>query len=84
MSSVAVHNNLSHFIDAVLAGDRQAIAQTAEQVLKRAEDSSELLGQIGLIAMDGDSEGHTVLTLGAASALCRKLIALRHAFGDDP
>jgi len=83
MSSVAVHNNLSTFIDAVVAGDSQALTRTARDVLARAEDSSELIGQIGLLAMRGDSDGHAVLTLGAASALCRWLIALRHALGDE-
>lgn len=83
MSSVAVRNNLSTFIDAVVAGDSQAIASTARKVISRAEDAAELIGQIGLIAMRGDSEGHAVLTLGAASVLCRWLIALRYVLGED-
>jgi hypothetical protein len=83
MSSVAVHNNLSSFIDAVVAGDNKTIEQTARQVITRAEEASELIGQIGLLAMDGDSDGHTVLTFGAASELTRWLIALRHVLGED-
>jgi hypothetical protein len=38
---------------------------------------------VGLVAMRGDSEGHAVLTLAAAAALCRRLIALRHVLGDE-
>lgn len=83
MSSVAVQNNLASFIDAVVAGDSQELTRLAREVLTRAEESSELIGQIGSIAMRGDSEGHAVLTLGAASALCRWLIPLRHALGED-
>lgn len=83
MSSVAVHNNLTHFIEAVVRGDRKAIEQLALQTVKRAEDASELIGQIGLLAMDGDSDGHTVPTLGAASMLSRRLIALRHVLGEN-
>jgi hypothetical protein len=83
MSSVAVHTHLSSIIDAVAAGDRQAIASRAHQAIARAEDASELIGQIGLLAMRGDREGHTVLMLGAAGMLCRKLIALRRVLGED-
>jgi hypothetical protein len=83
MSSVAVHTHLSSIIDAVAAGDRQAIASRVHQAIARAEDASELIGQIGLLAMRGDREGHTVLMLGAAGMLCRKLIALRRVLGED-
>ncbi len=83
MSSVAVRNNLATFIDAVVAGDSQALTRAAREVISRAEDASELISQVGLIAMRGDSEGHTVLTLGAASMLCRWLFALRRVLGED-
>lgn len=83
MSSVAVRNNLSTFIDAVIAGDSQALTRAAREVLSRAEDTAELISRIGLLAMRGDSEGHAVLTLGAASMLCRWLIALRHTLGEE-
>ncbi len=83
MSSVAVHTHLPTIIEAVAAGDRQALERTTREAIARAEDASELIGQIGLIAMHGDSEGHTVLMLGAAATLCLKLIALRHVLGED-
>lgn len=83
MSSVAVRNNLSTVIDAVLAGDSSAIERTARETISQAEDASELLGKIGLLAMNGDTDGHTTLTLAAASVLCRWLIALRHVLGED-
>jgi len=83
MSSVAVHHHFSTFLDAVVAGDAQTIASTASEALTRAEDTSELIGKIGLVAMRGDSEGHTVLTLAAAAMLCRNTIALRSVFGGD-
>ncbi len=83
MSSVAIRNNLSTFIDAILNGNTSEIEQTAREVISRAEDASELIGQIGLAAMHGDSDGHTILTLSAASMMCRWLIALRYVIGDD-
>ena len=83
MSSVAVRNNVSTFIDALLAEDSKAIEQAAQGVISQAEDACELLGRISLIAMRGDSEGHAVLTLGAASMLSLWLIALRHVLGED-
>lgn len=83
MSSVAVRTNLATFIDAVVAGDSQALSGIAQETIARAEDASELLGQLGLVAMRADNEGNAVLTLSAASMLCRKLIALRQAFGED-
>lgn len=83
MSSVAVRNNLATFIDAVVAGDSRALTSLARETLTRAEDASELLGRAGLLAMRGDSEGHAVLTLGAASAISLWLIALRHVLGED-
>jgi len=83
MSSVAVHTHLSSIIEAVATGDRQALATRVQRAITRAEDASELLGQIGLLAMRGDPEGHTVLMLGAAAMLARKLIALRRVLGED-
>lgn len=83
MSSVAVHNHLSTFIEAICAGDQETVTRTAQEAIARAEDASELIAQVGLVAMHGDSDGHAVLTLGAASMLCRWLIALRHVLGED-
>lgn len=83
MLSVAVHNNLSTFQEAILAGDSQTIERVAHETITRAEDASELIGQIGLLAMQSDSDGHIVLTLAAASALSRWLIALRHVIGEE-
>ena len=83
MSSVAIRHNLAPFIDALVAGDSQALLSAARATISKAEDASELIGRIGLIAMRGDSDGHAVLTLAAASALCRWLVALRHVLGED-
>lgn len=83
MSSVAVQNTFSTFIDLISAGDQEGLTKATHDVITRAEDASELIGKIGLVAMQGDSEGHAILTLGAASMLCRWLIALRHVMGAD-
>ncbi|MGH2506361.1 MAG: hypothetical protein ACRDHZ_02945 [Ktedonobacteraceae bacterium] len=83
MSSVAVRNTLATFVELICAGDQEGLTQAAHEAIARAEDASELIGQIGLIAMQGDREGHAVLTLGAASMLCRWLIALRHVMGQN-
>lgn len=83
MSSVAVRNNLATFIDAIVAGDSQALLDAARAAISRAEDASELIGRLGVVAMRGDRDGHAVLTLAAASALSRWLISLRHVLGED-
>lgn len=83
MSSVAVRNHFSTLLDAVVAGDHQALIHAIHETIARAEDASELLGKMGLAAMRGDDEGHAVLTLGAASMLCRWLVSLRHVLGED-
>jgi hypothetical protein len=83
MSSVAIHTHFSNFVEAIAAGDSAALTKLAEENVLRAEDASELIGRIALIAMRSDYEEHTVLTLSAASMLCRRLIALRHTLGED-
>ncbi|HEX7734110.1 MAG TPA: hypothetical protein VF458_04585 [Ktedonobacteraceae bacterium] len=83
MSSVAVRNNFTSLIDALVAGDTQALISAARAAITRPEEAAELIGRAALIAMRADKDGHTVLTLAAASALCQWLIALRHELGDD-
>jgi hypothetical protein len=83
MSSVAVRNHFPTFLQAVISEDRPALTRAVQEHITRAEDASELIGRMGLIAMRGDNEGHPVLALAAASALCRWLIALRHLLGEE-
>ncbi len=84
MLSVAIRNTIPNFIEAIIAEDSSALNAMAMETITRAEDASELIGRIGLVAMHGGDEGHTVLTLSAASLFCRWLIGLRHTLGDDP
>ncbi|HEY0756840.1 MAG TPA: hypothetical protein VGD98_23005 [Ktedonobacteraceae bacterium] len=83
MLSVAVNNNFAPLIDALEAGDNQALISAAQAAVSKPEEAAELIGRVGLIAMRGDSDGHAVLTLAAASALCRWLIVLHHVLGAD-
>ncbi len=83
MSAVAIRNNLTPILDALVAGDQQALVNAVQNSVTKAEEAAELIGRVGLVAMRGDSEGHAVLTLAAAAALCRRLIALRHVLGDE-
>ncbi|MEO7020498.1 MAG: hypothetical protein ABI234_10145 [Ktedonobacteraceae bacterium] len=83
MSSVAVRTHFSTLIELINAGDQAGLTKAVNDVIARAEDASELIGQVGLVAMHGDSDGHVVLTLGAASMLCRWLIPLRYALGEE-
>lgn len=83
MASVAVRNNFAPLIDALVTGDNQALLNAARTAISKAEDASEVIGRVALVAMRGNSDEHTVLTLAAASALCRWLIALRHVLGPD-
>ncbi len=83
MSAVAIRRNLTTFIDAIVAGDTQALASAAQSIITQAEEAAELIGRVGLVAMRGDSDGHMVLTLAAAAALCRWQIGLRHILGEE-
>ena len=83
MPSVGLNTDISSLIDATITGNSDQITGVARELTQRGADASELIGRVGMIAAHGDSEGHTILTLDAASMMCRWLIALRSKLAGD-
>jgi hypothetical protein len=83
MPTVGMYIDISTLVDAVVAGDIDRIIATGREMTLRGADASELIGRVGMIAAHGDSDGHTILTLAAASMMCRWLIALRYTLGEE-
>jgi hypothetical protein len=75
--------DIASLIEATAAGNSDRITGIARELVQQGADASELIGRVGMVAAHGDSEGHTILTLDAASMMCRWLIALRATFAAD-
>jgi hypothetical protein len=73
MGAVELRADLSQLVDALVSGNKEHIIASVRDHLRQNEAPDVLIGRIGLIAAQGDSEGHVVATLGAAAILCRYL-----------
>src|SRR5579859_4698606 len=71
MASVEMGVDLSLLVDALVSGDKTRIVAAAREHLQQGEAPDVLIGRIGLIAAQGDLEGHIITTLAAAAMLCR-------------
>ncbi|GAC1388860.1 MAG: hypothetical protein NVSMB38_00720 [Ktedonobacteraceae bacterium] len=71
MASIEMKADLSSLVDALVAGDNNAIVVAARDLLAHGESADVLIGRIGLIAAHGDPTGHTLPMLNAAAMLCR-------------
>jgi hypothetical protein len=65
--------DLSTLVNALLEGNIDAIIAAAREHLQREEQVDVLIGRIGLIAVQGDPDGHPSITLAAAAMLSRLL-----------
>jgi hypothetical protein len=83
MPSVGMNIDISSLIDATIAGNSDQIIGVARELTQRGANASELIGRVGMIAAHGDSDGHTILTLDAASRMCRWLLALQYTLAED-
>lgn len=83
MSSVGMHTDISSLIDATIAGNSDQMIAVARELTQRDADVSELIGRVGMIAAHGDSDGHTILTLDAASMMNRWLLALQYTLAEE-
>src|SRR6266581_9638053 len=83
MPSIGLNTDISSLIDATIAGNSDQITGVARELTQRGADASELIGRVGMIAAHGDSDGHTILTLDAASMMCRWLLALQYTLGEN-
>jgi hypothetical protein len=83
MPSVGLNIDISSLLDATAAGNTDLVVAIARELTQRGADTSELIGRLGMVAARGDSEGHTILTLDAASMMSRWLMALRTTFAEE-
>ena len=84
MPSVGMNIDISSLIDATASGNTDQIIAVSRELTRRGANPCELIGRIGMIAARGDSEGHTILTLDAASMMCRWLLALQYTLAENP
>src|SRR5947199_2944564 len=83
MPSVGMNTDISSLIDATVSGNTDQIIAVARELTQRGANASELIGRVGMIAAHGDSDGHTILTLDAASMMCRWLLALQYTLAEN-
>ena len=84
MPTIGTSIDVSALVDATVAGDSNRIISAARQLLQQGAPAAELAGRIGLIAAQGDSDGHAILTLNAAGAISRWVSALPALADQDP
>ncbi len=84
MPSVGLNIDITPLVNAIVAGNTDQMTGIARQLLEPGTGASELIGRVGMIAAHGDSEGHIMLTLAAASMMSRWFIAWQHLLGQDP
>ncbi|GCF09163.1 hypothetical protein [Dictyobacter arantiisoli] len=75
MAAVELRVDLSTLIDAVVKGDNAEIISSARSLLEQERNADVLIGRVGILASQGDPEGHVSITLAAAAMLARFLRA---------
>ena len=83
MPSVGMNTDISSLIDATASGNTEQIIAVARELTQRGANAAELIGRVGMVAAHGDSDGHTILTLDAASMMCRWLLALQYTLAEN-
>lgn len=73
MAGIEMAVDLSTLVDALVAGDSNQIIAAAREHLQHGEAPDVLIGRIGLLAAQGDTNGHAVITIAAAAMLSRLL-----------
>jgi hypothetical protein len=76
MAAVELRLDLSALINALVANDKEYILDIARNYLHHGDDLSVILGRVGMIAAQGDADGHPTITLAAAAMLSRLLHTL--------
>src|SRR5947209_5557004 len=76
--------DITPLVNAMVAGNTDQMTGSARELLERGVGASELIGRIAMVAAHGDSEGHVMLTLAAASMMSRWFVAWQHLLGADP
>jgi len=73
MAAVELRLDLSALINALVAGDTAQVLMLVQNYLQHGDNPEVLLGRVGMIAVNGDPDGHPSITLAAAAMLCRLL-----------
>ena len=76
MAAVELRLDLSALINALVANDKELILDLARNHLHHGDNLSIILGRVGMIAAQGDADGHPTITLAAAAMLARLLHTL--------
>lgn len=75
MAAVELRVDISTLIDAIISGDTQRIVSVSRDLLQQERNADILIGRIGVLAAQGDPEGHVTITLAAAAMIARLLNA---------
>src|SRR6266851_664327 len=84
MPTVGMNTDITSLVDAMVAGNTDQMTGIARDLVAGGAGVSELIGRIGMLAAHGDSDGHVILTLAAASMMARWFVSLQHLLGEDP
>ncbi len=75
MAAVELRVDISTLIDAIISGDTQRIISVSRDLLQQERSADILIGRIGVLAAQGDPEGHITITVAAAAMIARLLHA---------
>lgn len=84
MPTIGMGVDIAALVDATIAENSQETIAIARGLLRSGAPAAELAGRVGLIAAAGDSDGHAVVTLSAAAALSRWMMAMPRLPEQDP
>src|SRR5437588_10349969 len=76
MATIGMSVDISALVEATIAEDGREVIAIARELLRSGAPAAELAARVGLIVAHGDSDGHAILTLDAAAALSRWMIAV--------
>jgi hypothetical protein len=76
MAAVELRLDLSALINALVANDKAHILDITRNYLHHGDNLSVILGRMGMLAAQGDADGHPTITLAAAAMLSRLLHTL--------
>src|SRR5947209_2728714 len=84
MATIGMSVDISALVEATIAEDGREVIAIARELLRSGAPAAELAARVGLIVAHGDSDGHAILTLDAAAALSRWMIAVPAPPEGDP
>jgi len=84
MPTIGMIVDISALVEATIAENHREVISIARELLSSGASAAELAGRVGLIVAHGDSDGHAILTLDAAAAISRWMIAVPKPPEVDP